>query len=293
MQKILLDTDIGNDIDDWFALGYLLSHKETELLGVTTVTGTPCRRAALADIVRQGYGRNFPIHAGTEDPLIVKGNQWCMNGDEEAVVDGYPHKEFLPNTAVEFMRRTIEENPREVTLVAIGPLTNVALLFSLYPHIRGLLRSLVIMGGRFGGGKEFDAKRWGEVEWNIFCDPHAAEIVFRETEVPTYVAGIEMTCLPKKTPKEMQAACRDIPSLLLAAETVDKWKAVHFHDIVALYAYFNREKVSFKKGSVAVNTTDKIGETVFTEGDGNISVLTSFDIDDFFRDYAAVTGCRF
>ena len=64
MQKILLDTDIGNDIDDWFALGYLLSHKETELLGVTTVTGTPCRRAALADGLRSSYfrGLDHPAH---------------------------------------------------------------------------------------------------------------------------------------------------------------------------------------------------------------------------------------
>lgn len=292
IKKILLDTDIGNDIDDWFALGYLLSHPDVSLLGVTTVTGTPQRRAALADIVASAYKKPLAIHAGTENPLIVKANQWCMNGDEQKVVDLYPHRNFPENTAIEFMRKTVEENPSEITLVAIGPLTNVALLFATYPHIPRLLRDVVIMGGRFGTDETFDTKRWGVVEWNILCDPHAAAIVFREKDVPIYVAGIEQTYRPKKTPAEMQTACRAVPPLLLAAETVSEWQHIHFHDIVAIYAYLNREDVRWECGTVDVNTTDVVAETLFTQSEnGNVLILKEFDIDRFFEDYAAITGC--
>ena len=69
---VLLDTDIGSDIDDAVALAYLLKQPRCDLLGVTTVTGEPTKRAMLADAICQAAGRtDIPIHVGTEAPLLV------------------------------------------------------------------------------------------------------------------------------------------------------------------------------------------------------------------------------
>ena len=69
MTKILLDTDIGTDVDDAVCLAYLLSHPDCELLGITTVTGEAEKRASLASVLCQVAGRDIPIYPGAELPL--------------------------------------------------------------------------------------------------------------------------------------------------------------------------------------------------------------------------------
>ena len=75
MTKLLLDTDIGSDIDDAVCLAYLLAQKECELLGVTTVTGEAVKRAMMADAMCQVAGREVPILPGLEAPLLIASRQ--------------------------------------------------------------------------------------------------------------------------------------------------------------------------------------------------------------------------
>jgi purine nucleosidase len=69
MTKVLLDTDIGTDVDDAVALAYLLSHPDCELLGITTVTGEATKRASLASVVCKAAGKEIPIYPGAEHPM--------------------------------------------------------------------------------------------------------------------------------------------------------------------------------------------------------------------------------
>lgn len=189
---VLLDTDIGSDIDDALALAYLLRQPRCELLGVTTVTGEAHRRAALADALCHAAGRpDIPIHAGAEKPLLVPVRQ--ERAGHAKALDGAQcsHREFAPgrNTAVGFLRDTIRARPGEVTLLTIGPLTNIALLFALAPEIPGLLKELVVMGGRY-----YSRSPEGFiVEWNILCDPHAAAIVYRAPVARIRLIGLDVT----------------------------------------------------------------------------------------------------
>jgi len=183
---LLLDTDIGSDIDDAVALAYLLRQPRCELLGITTVTGEPGKRAMLADAVCRAAGReNVPIHVGAEKPLLVAPQQ-PHAAQAEALTDRWPHRAFASApTAVEFLRETIRARPGEITLLAIGPLTNIALLFALDTEIPGMLKHLVMMGGWF-----FERPK---PEWNILNDPHAATMVFAAPVPRLTAVGIDVT----------------------------------------------------------------------------------------------------
>src|SRR5881397_3451936 len=144
---LLLDTDIGSDIDDAVCLAYLLRQPRCELLGVTTVTGEVAERAALCEVICRAAGREeIPIHAGASSVLLLGPGQPRVP-QYEAIRERPHRRDYEPGAAVEFLRRTIRRRPGEITLLAIGPFTNVALLFATDPEIPSLLKELVIMGG--------------------------------------------------------------------------------------------------------------------------------------------------
>ena len=167
---LLLDTDIGSDIDDAVCLAYLLRQPRCELLGITTVSGEARQRAMLADAVCRAAGRmDIPIHSGTEQPLLIPQQQ--RQAAQSEILRDFPHRsDFPPNTAVEFLRQTIRSRPGEITLLTIGPLTNIGLLFATDPEIPGLLKRLVMMCGVFTQPAR---------EWNALLNPHASAIVYR------------------------------------------------------------------------------------------------------------------
>src|ERR1041385_5145304 len=122
--KLLLDTDIGSDIDDAVCLAYLLRQPRCELLGITTVTGHAGQRAALAEVVCRAAGRaEVPVHAGSPGPLLIGPGQPVVH-HYEAIAQRPHRKDYSPHTAVEFLRQTIRKRPHEITLLGIGPLTN-------------------------------------------------------------------------------------------------------------------------------------------------------------------------
>src|ERR1041385_9035266 len=126
---VLLDTDIGSDIDDAVCLAYLLRQPRCELLGITTVTGGVVERAALCEVICRTAGREeIPVHAGAS-PVLLFGPGQPRVPQYEAIRDRAHRRDYEPGAAIEFLRRTIRARPGEVTLLAIGPFTNLALLF--------------------------------------------------------------------------------------------------------------------------------------------------------------------
>ena len=249
--KLLLDTDIGNDIDDALALAYLLREPECELLGITTVCGEPEKRCEMASAICR--------HLGPAD-----------------------------NSAVDFLRRTIRANPGEVTLLAIGPLTNVATLFTLDPEIPSLLKGLTLMCGRF-----FD-KLGGE--WNAFLDPWATGIVYGNTAHPRPAAhvsyGLDVTekvQLPRDEARRRFAA---LDALGPVRDFAEVWFArserVTFHDPLAAVGVFHPEVCTYRDAFVRVSQTEPtLGWTVPCDAPEGAPpphrLAHSVDADAFFR----------
>ena len=153
MEKVLFDTDIGTDIDDALALAYLLCQPECDLLGVTTVSGDVTARAKLVSAVCKRAGRNLPIYPGCSDCIATPQIEPYV--PQGQILSDFDHDTVFPQgEAIEFMRRTIRENPGEITLIAVGPMTNIALLFLTDPEIPHLLKRLCLMCGRFGTFEE-------------------------------------------------------------------------------------------------------------------------------------------
>jgi purine nucleosidase len=252
---LLFDTDIGSDIDDAVALAYLLREPRCELLGITTVTGEPQARAMLADAVCRAAGReDVPVHSGIETPILVQQRQ--PEAPQKAVLDRWPHRtEFPPNSAVPFMREVIRARPGEVTLLAVGPFTNVGVLFAMDPEIPRLLKRLVLMGGVYTGRAPGNPR----TEWNAGGDPHATARVFQSPVDELTAFGLDVTLRCTLPAEECRARFRGGP-LDVVREMAEVWfsRAPHvtFHDPLAAAALFHPEICDYEIGRVEVELAD-------------------------------------
>ncbi|MBE6696627.1 MAG: nucleoside hydrolase [Ruminococcaceae bacterium] len=287
--KILLDTDIGCDIDDCLAIPYLLSSERVELLGITTVTGSPNKRAQLARAVCDACGKDIPIHVGFAEPLSGPLYQTALTDTQEAVAKQSSVAYSEEPTAIEFMRQIIEDNPHEVTLVSIGPLTNIGVLFSEYPHIPSLLKGLAIMGGRYTNDPDFDTARWGKKEWNIHCDIKAANIVFSQCASPCLVIGVEQTCRFSVIPQPLKETLFRYPQWRPVSDSINTVaKSIYFHDVILLYSLLHPEDVEIICGNISV---DSEGTTEFTSSDeGMFCLVSGYDPYRFFESYKEALG---
>ena len=286
MTKILLDTDIGNDMDDMQALAYLLSRSDTEILGITTVTGEPVVRAQLADLMCRLVHRDVSIHVGAAVGLSGAFRQNAVSPKEKVLTDQFPHRADYAADAVEFLRSVIRSHPGEITLCCIGPLTNIAMLFESDPEIPALLKDVILMGGRFG---DVDTARWGAQEWNIVNDIRAAQIVFSAPLRSVRIFGVEQTSRVFRTDtgrvadEAAQCSC-----LVPFSRAIRTSKEAWYHDAVALAALFDDSEMTFARGTVHV--TDA-GDTVFVPNpDGCHKLLTGMDIGSFFRHFYETVG---
>jgi purine nucleosidase len=288
--KVLLDTDIGSDIDDAICLSYLLCQPRCELVGVTTVSGQPPLRAALVDAVCRAMGRtDIPVHAGTEHGIAASTPQ--PDVPQATVLERFDHRgptEFAPNTAVTFLRDALEAAPGEVTLLAIGPMTNAGLLFATYPESARKLAGIMIMGGAYS------MSRWvgGGQEWNSYCDPTAAGIVYRTPIASHRSVGLNVTtrCVLGTRESIDRFQVLGGPWGLVAAMT-EVWgkhsDTVTYHDPLAAAVIFRPELCEWRRGRVSVELTSRRyrGATAF-DPDPEVSapheVAAGVDPDGFF-----------
>ena len=177
--QILIDTDIGGDVDDALALGMALNTPEIEIVGITNVYLANAWRAGVTKELLRVYGREeIPVCTGAEKPLI---GWWDENRIPNSSPDyGEYRGEKLPHAA-DFIIRKAEEID-DLILLAIGPLTNVGLALAKAPHIAKRLR-IFMMGGQLNKAHP---------EWNIVCDPEAARIVF-ESGADVTMVGLDVT----------------------------------------------------------------------------------------------------
>lgn len=293
-RKILLDTDIGTDIDDAVCLAYLLLHPWCDLLGITTVTGEAEKRAMLASALCRRAGRDVPIYPGAEQPLFLPQRQ--NHAAQASALGRWSHETRFPRgEAVGFMQKTIRQNPGEVILLTIAPLTNIALLFATDPEIPSLLKGLVMMCGRF---HDPPPQGYAPVEWNALVDAHATSLVYGERVKVHRSVGTDVTSKVAMTPGQFRQTFRDIPLFAPVMDWAEiwftEWAGTTFHDPLAAAAIFDETLCSFVRGTVRVHLDDEAsrGLTSWTPGSpaSPHEVAVGIDTDRFFRHYIEVVG---
>jgi purine nucleosidase len=282
-EKVLLDTDIGSDIDDAICLSYLLLNPNCELVGVTTVTGEVDKRSMMAEYLIEKAGKKVPVFSGCEIPLIGEQKQKICPQFEYLEKINY-RKSYDKYEWLNFLRKTIRENKGEINLLTIGPLTNIGILFRFDPEIPSLLKGLYIMGGMFFGDKK--------VEWNIGCDPYASYIVFSSNVKNVYVCGLDVTTKVTMNKEEVMREFSKYNLLKEVLNFAEVWfigrNIITFHDPLSATVLFKKDICEFKKGKVIVEieNKEKIGITEFKEDvEGNVNVAFKVNPDKFFSHF--------
>ncbi len=258
MERIILDTDIGDDIDDAFALTLAVRSPELSLAGVTTVFRNAERRARLALKLLSTLGvSGAPVLAGCDNPFVESFRvqerdtwdpqgrfvpcQYAMEYDGIAL----PSEEH----AVDFIIRTVREQPGQIVLVTIGPLTNVGMALRKAPEIASRIKSITMMGGW---------RSENAPEWNILCDPEAAWIVFT-AGVPITMVGLDVTLRCSLSTQEVERLRQaGSEGLGLLYEMTQKWIAhsgAHnpiLHDPLAVATLIDESVVRFEPRLVQV-----------------------------------------
>lgn len=178
MHKVILDTDIGTDVDDALALAVLLGSKEVDLIGITTVYGDAQLRSTIAMHLCSLLNRNIPTFIGESKPM--SGREVWMSGSE-----GKNFKDldsFTPQatSAIDFLVETVVAQPKSVDVIAIGPLTNIARAIQTNLDFVEKVKRVWIMGGDFTQSR---------VEHNFKCDVDAARIVL-ESNIPISILDL-------------------------------------------------------------------------------------------------------
>lgn len=204
---VALDLDLamgapGSDIDDGFALALAVADPGIDLLLVTTVNGNTDVATAttltLELLHRVGAGQ-LPVHRGAERALLHPTQR------SGTVPDGIAAREPRPGHAAVALTELVRARPGEVTLVAVGPLTNVAMAMALDPGFANALGGLVVMGGVFAGST---GARSMPGEFNVWSDPEAARIVLQSGVVGRWV-GLDVTRQVRLSRAEAEAMSED------------------------------------------------------------------------------------
>ena len=287
-EKILLDTDIGSDIDDAICLAYLLNQPQCELLGITTVSGESEKRAMIASAICIAANKpDIPIFPGTEMPLLTSQKQPVAYQAEK--LSHWKHENnFIQNGHIEFMRETIRKYPGEVTLLGIGPMTNIALLFSLDPKIPSLLKQLVIMCGIF----TFKTPLYTCLtEWNAACDPYATAIMYNAPVKTIKSIGLDVTThvtMPKAEFKEKVKGNNIFYPIIDFMNVKNPDGFITFHDPLAATVIFDESICEFVTGTIEVDieSNRSKGLLYFNETtNGKNKVAMQVDSEKFFRHY--------
>lgn len=178
MHKVILDTDIGTDVDDALALAVLLGSKDVDLLGISTVYGDTQLRSKIAMQICELVHRSVDAHVG--ESLPFSGREVWMSG-----IEGKNYKDldrFIPESqdAVEYLVEAISSNPNSIDIIAIGPLTNIARAVQISKDFESQVKRVWIMGGDFTQSR---------VEHNFKCDIDAAKIVL-ESKLPISILDL-------------------------------------------------------------------------------------------------------
>ncbi len=289
---IVIDTDPG--VDDAVAIMLALASPEVELKAVTTVFGNVALDATTANagrLLALCDRADIPIGVGAERPLVhpqrERAAQW--HGD-----DGLGGRAAaLPSpaapdarTAIELLTDVLRASDRPVTLVPVGPLTNIALLLAVRPELAPRIERIVWMGGSLGAGNTT-----GVAEFNAYSDPEAAHRVLTQGEVPVTMVPLDLTLRCPAGPEWIEALAGAGPRCAALAEVITHYRlafrtqygidAVAVHDAVAVLEAVlpGTLRTTPKPVAVACDLGPARGATVGMPGGSGPPVQVALDAD--------------
>jgi len=286
IKKILIDTDIGSDVDDAIAITLALKSPELEVVGITTVYGDTSLRARIALKLLKLIGRgHVPVAAGIEKPLLRERGVWWAGHEGKGILTE-EDKELKPidKHAVDFIIEKILENPKEITLVTIGPLTNIATAIIKEPRIVDNVKEIVMMGGVARIFK--NAPELPYIEHNIKCDPEAAAVVFN-SGIPITMVGLDVTMrvpIDRSHLKTIKNVGTPLTETL--ARLIEIWwdflksDSSPMHDPLAVSYCMKPEFLKIINCKVLIETTGKhtSGQTIVIP-DENSNIKVACDVD--------------
>lgn len=294
MKKIILDTDIGDDIDDCFALGLILCSPELELCGITTVFENVQARSKLARTLLAVAGRSdIPVAAGCGTMLSSRFNydinprKSYLSGNLPNQISSALDESELPAAdsrhGVDFLIDTINAGGGDIEIVAIGALTNIAMAITKCPEIIAKIPRIICMGGVFE-----DANRKGIIDWNTLCDPVASDIVVNSEIKIDFISLDATTKVPllKEDMDKIRASQKPLAKKM--AEALELWiEKVNarggtplMHDPLTVAVLVKPELVKWHTGKVRIDCgSDSASDYTFFEENFAGNHRYSYDVD--------------
>lgn len=289
-EKIIMDVDPG--VDDAAALTMAINNPEIDLKLITTVAGnvTLDKTTINALKINHFFNAGIPVAMGAKLPLI-KEFEDAARIHGESGMPGYDFGEDygkpIELSAVEAMRKTILEND-QITIVATGSYTNVALLFSQYPEVKSHIKRIIAMGGSLSGGNMTSA-----AEFNVFTDPDAAWIMYHGG-VPITMIGLDITLKATLLPEHIEKLATINESGKMLASLNNNYHDVSAangkpqHDVNTIFYLLHPEAFAMKEMWIDIQTSGPaIGATVgdiraaYHDGQTNANVGLDIDVEAF------------
>ncbi len=301
---IIFDTDfVMPPHDDSMALMLALQSPEFEILGVTTVAGNESLERATSDVLRMLEIANqaeIPVHVGADMPLVHaksdfavrKYGKWYSDETPPMPPGGYAKKQAEDESAVSFIVRTVMADPGEVTIVAIGPLTNIAQAIRAEPEFAASVKQLIIMGGAIALLPDGAGNITPNAEFNFWVDPEAAYVTLR-SGIPIELSPLNVSrksALTLDWYKKMVAV--DNPLTALLVETLGKRfdqepdRSWLMYDQIAVASLIDASLVTTEPLYVDVNIDHGIsygvsvgGREIWPGAEGASKMNVQYDLD--------------
>ena len=259
-QKIILDCDPGHD--DAIAIMLAGSAPNLEILGICVEAGNQTLEKTGNNTLNlvQYLELNVPVALGSGKPL-KRTPMTCAEIHGETGLDGFPFSplkvQYHQQNAVDFMKTLLEKN-KNVVLVPTGPLTNIAELLIKHPEVKNSIKSIVLMGGSIGYGNVSPA-----AEFNILCDPEAADVVFN-SGLELYMLGLDVTRQALVLPKVMKRMSKihnkagELFTRLMKVFNENQLKifghsGAPLHDPATIISLLNQKVFTFQKMNVVID----------------------------------------
>lgn len=276
--KIIIDSDIGDDVDDVFAIGLALVSPEVEIIGISSAWGDTQLRARMIErLLTETNTSSIPVAEGiaTQSKTPFSQAAWAKGGN-------VPQKSHPQ--AVDFLLDQIKKDPGNITIVAIGPLTNIGAVIDRDPATFKKLNRVVIMGGsiRKGyGDLGYAPDRGPQPEYNIYSDVAAAQKLFA-SGVPIYMMPLDSTQLKLDEEKRAFLFKQGIPLTNALSTLYYQWgqQTPTLFDVMAV-AYVLQP--SLCPTTPLHITVEKDGSTRESAGAPNANACLASDSDQFFR----------
>lgn len=301
-RPIVLDVDPG--IDDALAIALATASRELEVRGITCVSGnahvdkTSINALKVLEAI---HVDNIPVTKGMARPLARELEvAEDFHGADGLGDTGLPLSKLKlnPKNAVDFLTEETRKNPKSLTVIATGPLTNIATAIQRDPGFVANVKELVIMGGAYNVTQYGYGNMNPVAEFNIYVDPEAAKQVFN-SGIPITAVGLDVTADPNASltkqlfeKLEASVSARARLSVAVVKRLIARYGFVHLHDPMAVAVVVDPSLVTTKKYHVDVETVSELtrGQTVTDRREWlpdsyrrppNVNVCTSIDGERF------------